>query len=115
MSSIFPSRTGRSTGGLVCVSDIDDGLYVTWPEPGGGALARLRGAFNASYVANGGDRQVGRKLSSYMIEGDFDLVSVVVLPEAHHVPPGAGAEGSFIGEQLRGARQRVPPGSVTSG
>ena len=52
-------------GGYACVSDTDDQLHITWPEHSP-ALARLVGAVSDIQHARGGDRQCGRKLSTYL-------------------------------------------------
>jgi ubiquinone/menaquinone biosynthesis C-methylase UbiE len=94
-------------GGYACVGDIDDQLYMVWPPPGE-AQRRLVDAFTALHHERGGDREVGRKLSSYMSQAGFEIVSVVVLPEAHHrVVDSGDHERSLIIEQLRSARTNM--------
>ena len=91
-------------GQLVCLGDIDDQLYITWPPPSP-AQERLVGAFTALHRQRGGDRQVGRKLSTYLSEAGFLIDSIVVLPEAQHrVVDGRDAERALILAQLRAAR-----------
>lgn len=72
-------------GGGVCLVDADDGLSITYPQPSE-AFTRLQQAFAAVQAARGGDRQVGRKLSTYLHHGGFDVMSVLVLPQAGHGP-----------------------------
>lgn len=70
-------------GGTVCIVDADDGLSLTYPEPSA-AFTRLRHAFREVQRVNGGDREVGRKLSSYLARAGFEITSVLVLPQATH-------------------------------
>jgi ubiquinone/menaquinone biosynthesis C-methylase UbiE len=103
-------------GGYACVSDTDDQLHITWPAHSP-ALARLVGAVADIQYARGGDRQCGRKLSTYLRGVGFDIASIVVLPEAQHrvVDPLDG-ERSLVLEQLRAARERiVGTGTMTEG
>ncbi len=102
-------------GGYACVSDTDDQLHITWPDASA-PLARLIGAVSTIQYARGGDRQCGRKLSTYLRHVGFDIASVVVLPEAQHrvVSPHDG-ERSLVLEQLRFARHRiVETGTMTA-
>ncbi len=102
-------------GGYACVSDTDDQLHITWPESSP-ALARLVGAVSAIQHSRGGDRQCGRKLSTYLRQVGFDIASVVVLPEAQHrIVSRLDGERSLVLEQLRFARQRiVQSGTMTA-
>ena len=94
-------------GQFACVGDIDDQLYITWPPPSP-AQERLVGAFTALHRQRGGDRQVGRKLSTYLSEAGFHIDSIVVLPEAQHrVVDAHDAERSLILAQLRAARDGI--------
>jgi len=94
-------------GGYACVSDTDDQLRITWP-PASAAFDQLVGAVASVQHGFGGDRQTGRKLSSFLRRAGFDVVSVVVLPDAqHHVVDAGSAERALILEQLRDARSRV--------
>jgi ubiquinone/menaquinone biosynthesis C-methylase UbiE len=94
-------------GGYACVSDTDDQLHITWP-PHSPSLARLVGAVSDIQYSRGGDRQCGRKLSTYLRHVGFDITSVVVLPEAQHrVVDTLDGERSLVLEQLRAARERV--------
>ncbi len=100
-------------GGFACVGDTDDQLWITWPPPSP-ALSRLVDAVAAVQHAQGGDRQTGRKLTSYLRAAGFRINSLVVLPEAQHrvVEPYDG-ERALIIEQLRAARERVFAEGVT--
>lgn len=94
-------------GGLACVGDTDDQLWLTWPPPSP-ALSRLVGAVAAVQQAQGGDRQTGRKLTSYLRAAHFRINSLVVLPEAQHrLVDNDDTERALIIEQLRAARERV--------
>ena len=94
-------------GGFACVSDIDDDLYITWPPPSP-AQDRLVGAFRTAHHERGGDRHVGRKLSTYLRQSGFNINSMVVCPEAQHrVVDEHDVERSLILAQLRAARDRL--------
>jgi ubiquinone/menaquinone biosynthesis C-methylase UbiE len=94
-------------GGYLCIGDMDDQLRITWP-PASDAFSRLVAAVATVQEERGGDRHVGRKLSTYLRAGGFEIASVVVLPEAHHRTVLAGdAERKLILEQLHAARERV--------
>ena len=88
-------------GGYACVSDTDDQLHITWPEHTP-ALARLVGAVSDIQHSRGGDRQCGRKLSTYLRQVGFQIASVVVLPEAQHrIVSRDDRERALVIEQLR--------------
>jgi ubiquinone/menaquinone biosynthesis C-methylase UbiE len=94
-------------GGFACVGDTDDQLWITWPPPSP-ALSRLVDAVASVQRAQGGDRQTGRKLTSYLRAAGFKINSLVVLPEAQHrVVDADDGERALIIEQLRAARPRV--------
>jgi ubiquinone/menaquinone biosynthesis C-methylase UbiE len=94
-------------GGYACVSDTDDQLHITWPAHSP-ALARLVDAVAQIQYSRGGDRQCGRKLSTYLRQAGFAITSIVVLPEAQHRVVHAGdGERSLVLEQLRSARPRI--------
>jgi ubiquinone/menaquinone biosynthesis C-methylase UbiE len=96
-------RPGRH----LCISDMDDQLRITWP-PASPAFERLVTAVADLQHNHGGDRHVGRKLTSYLRAGGFEINSVIVLPEAQHRVVDAGeTERSLIVEQLHAARSRV--------
>ncbi len=94
-------------GKYVCVSDMDDQLRITWP-PSSPAMDRLVSAVAGIQHERGGDRAIGRKLTTYLRAAGFDINSLVVLPEAQHRTVDAGdAERALIIEQLHAARERV--------
>lgn len=94
-------------GGLACVSDMDDALRITWP-PASPLLERLVGTVARLQHEQGGDRFVGRKLTSYLRGAGFEVNSIAVLPEAQHrLVDGDEAERRLVLEQLHAARERV--------
>jgi ubiquinone/menaquinone biosynthesis C-methylase UbiE len=94
-------------GAFLCISDSDDQLRITWP-PASEAFERLVAAVKQVQHERGGDRQTGRKLTTYLRTAGFEIASVVVLPEAQHrlVNPGE-VERALVIEQLHAARERV--------
>ena len=94
-------------GGYACVSDMDDGLRITWPPPSP-ALERLVDVVAELQHDGGGDRQIGRKLTTYLRTAGFGVNSIVVLPEAQHrLVDRDDNERSLVLEQLHAARLRV--------
>jgi hypothetical protein len=91
------------------VSDTDDQLHMTWPAPSP-SLARLVGAVSAIQYSRGGDRQCGRKLSTYLRQVGFDITSVVVLPEAQHrvVDTHDGEQSLVLGRPARASSGPAP-------
>jgi len=93
--------------GFACVSDNDDGLYLTYPGPSD-ALAELWSAVQAEQSSYGGDRQVGRKLSTFMSRSGFEVLAVSVIPEARHFQATSDdPERKFLIEQAREAKERL--------
>jgi ubiquinone/menaquinone biosynthesis C-methylase UbiE len=101
-------------GQFACVGDIDDQLYMTWPPPSA-SQERLVQAFRTLHAQRGGDRQVGRKISTYLSQAGFLIDSIVVLPEAQHrVVDASDAERALVLAQLRAARDGIlGSGSMT--
>jgi ubiquinone/menaquinone biosynthesis C-methylase UbiE len=94
-------------GGFACVGDTNDQLRITWPPPRP-ALARLVAAVSEVQHSRGGDRQSGRKLTSYLRAAGFEINSLVVLPEAQHrLIRSDDAERVLVIEQLKSERSRV--------
>jgi len=94
-------------GAYLCISDTDDQLRITWPPPIQ-AFERLVAAVTQVQLDRGGDRQTGRKLTTYLRSVGFEIASVVVLPEAQHrVVDSGDAERALVVEQLHAARHRV--------
>jgi SAM-dependent methyltransferase len=94
-------------GGYVCVSDMDDSLRITWPPPSP-ALERLVDVVAELQHEGGGDRQIGRKLTTYLRAAGFGINSIVVLPEAQHrLVDVDDNERALVLEQLHAARLRV--------
>lgn len=65
-------------GGLVVLVDTDDAGLMVYPEPDG-FRALLEGS-RAAQSRVGGDRFVGRKLRSYLVDAGFEDVSVRLEP-----------------------------------
>jgi ubiquinone/menaquinone biosynthesis C-methylase UbiE len=100
-------------GGFACIGDTDDQLRITWPPPSA-ALARLVDAVADVQHARGGDRQSGRKLTSYLRAAGFQVNSLVVLPEAQHrLVRADDAERVLVIEQLKAVRPLVLAAGVT--
>lgn len=94
-------------GGMACVVDADDGLSITYPEPSE-AFTRLQRAFAELQSSRGGDRFVGRKLSTYLEQAGFEIESMLVLPQAvHGASDPADPARSFALDRLRGARDEI--------
>lgn len=72
-----------SPGGFVCLIDADDQLVLTYPDP----LPErelLTEAFHKLQTGRGGDRFVGRKLSTYLQNAGFENINTVVRMETQH-------------------------------
>ncbi len=70
-------------GGFVCLIDADDQLVLTYPDP----LPErqlLTSAFHQLQSRRGGDRFVGRKLSTYLQNAGFENINAVVRMDTHH-------------------------------
>lgn len=70
-------------GGFVCLIDADDQLAMTYPDP----LPErqlLTTAFHRLQAQRGGDRFVGRKLSTYLQAAGFENINTVVRMETRH-------------------------------
>lgn len=74
ISDVF--RVTRS-GGRFCAVDSDDGLVIFHPEES--RVSRLLADAQATQAAQGGDRFVGRKLQSLMLQGGFTNIRTRVL------------------------------------
>lgn len=70
-------------GGYAFVYDVDDGLAAAYP-PAEGPLDALERAYAAWQASYGGDRQVGRKLSSLLARAGLAIEAVVAVPQAEH-------------------------------
>jgi len=94
-------------GGYCMVIDIDDQMSITYPEPSE-AYSKLHEAFAALQEVNGGDRYVGRKLSTYLSQGGFDIQMTLVLPQAQHVTMELNDSSRlFTLERLRASREEI--------
>lgn len=94
-------------GGFGFVFDVDDGLGASYP-PTEGPLAVLEEAYGAWQASYGGDRQVGRKLSSLLAAAGMSVEAVVVVPQAEHrrSEPGDPAR-TVTAARLRAARSGI--------
>jgi ubiquinone/menaquinone biosynthesis C-methylase UbiE len=68
-------------GGLACLIDVDDGLSLTYPEPSP-AYLRLTEALTTMQERQGGGRHLARTLPARLDEAGFEVVAVLVLPQA---------------------------------
>jgi len=94
-------------GGLVCLVDVDDGLSVTYPEPSA-AYMRLTETLTAMQERRGGGRTVARTLPARLDEAGFDVLSVLLIPEAGYGPSQPGdLNRTFLLERFRAARQEL--------
>ena len=94
-------------GGFVCVSDNDDGFFITYPESSE-AFRSIHQAVDREQNSYGGDRQVGRKLSTMLSQGGFDILAVSAMPESRHWTVTADdPERLFLIEQMKEAKARV--------
>ncbi|GMA64515.1 methyltransferase domain-containing protein [Alicyclobacillus fastidiosus] len=67
-------------GAFICLVDIDDQMVITYPEDL--AFRKLSEAFRELQVRRGGDRFVGRKLSTYMNQVGLEVLGNIIQPEA---------------------------------
>jgi ubiquinone/menaquinone biosynthesis C-methylase UbiE len=94
-------------GGYAFVFDVDDGLGATFP-PLEGPLALLEDAFSAFQASYGGDRMIGRKLSSILAAAGLRIEQVAVLSQAEHRRSEPGdAERAMTSARLRAARAGI--------
>lgn len=94
-------------GGRAVVFDVDDGFSVTYPEPSP-ELGRLEAAFDRSQSLRGGDREIGRKLTTYFADAGFAIESVQLLAQAQHVAAVQGGASRAVNvARLRAARAGI--------
>lgn len=94
-------------GGRAVVFDVDDGFSVTYP-PASPELGRLEAAFDRAQSMRGGDREVGRKLTTYFADAGFAIGSVQLLAQAQHVAPVQGDASRLVNlARLRAARAEI--------
>ncbi len=94
-------------GGSVCLIDADDGLSLVYPQVSD-AYSKLSDAFDAYQLSNGGDRQVGRKLATYLDGAGFEITSVIVMPVAEYKGSQTDDKGrTFVIERFRQARDSI--------
>jgi ubiquinone/menaquinone biosynthesis C-methylase UbiE len=91
-------------GGTACVIDVEDALSVSFPEPSEDYV-RLHQVFQDVQARRGGDRHVGRTLSTLLDRSGFDVMAVVVLPQTAHGPSRPDDPARvFSHERLAGVR-----------
>lgn len=75
-------------GGIVCLIDADDQLVLTYPEPSP-EQQQLSKAFDSLQRKRGGDRFVGRKLTTFLQRAGFENINPVIQAHAQHSPYSA--------------------------
>ena len=72
LSASFLSETKRTLkyGGLLILIDIEDDMTLHYPEPTGNSK-RLFNAYSRYQALNGGDRNISKKLPSFLSSGGF--------------------------------------------
>jgi ubiquinone/menaquinone biosynthesis C-methylase UbiE len=70
-------------GGHAAIIDIDDQLVLVYPEPIPESQL-LRRLFEELQKLRGGDRRVGRKLSTYLHKAGFENVETAIISESSH-------------------------------
>lgn len=70
-------------GGQICIIDVDDQLTISYPETSD-AFRNLQQAFSELQRERGGDRYVGRKLSTYLHNAGFEITGTAIQPQAQH-------------------------------
>ena len=87
-SAIEEMKRVLRPGGYIILIDIDENMTVTHPESS--AFVDLHSAFNRLQQVRGGDRTVGRKLSTFLQRADFAQVtaSAQVLSQHSFIQPG---------------------------
>jgi ubiquinone/menaquinone biosynthesis C-methylase UbiE len=98
-------------GGKIIVEDIDDSLYITYPEPSQ-SFEHLLDIVRKLQSDKGGDRKVGRKLSNYLVDAGLSVTKIEVLTDSTHLnSEQIWVEKEFIARQLIA----VKPDAVTRG
>lgn len=69
--------------GQICIIDVDDQLTISYPEASD-AFRKLQQAFSKLQERRGGDRYVGRKISTYLQQKGFEITATAIQPQAHH-------------------------------
>lgn len=72
-----------SAEGYICIIDVDDQFSISYPPSE--ALQMLEKAFADLQSLRGGDRYVGRKISTYLQCAGFEICATVIQPQAQHV------------------------------
>jgi SAM-dependent methyltransferase len=96
-----------SKGAYLFAEDIDDALYITWPPPHP-SMQKLYDAIGDLQKSFDGDRNSGRKMSSYMRKAGFSINSASLISEAHHLDSNqVNYERGSIIMQLKAAKSRL--------
>lgn len=94
-------------GGRIIVEDIDDLLYTTWPEASE-SFTELFKLVKVLQNDKGGDRNVGRKLTTYLASAGFEIEDVDIITESAHLDVSTiFAEKTFIAQQLMALKPQV--------
>jgi SAM-dependent methyltransferase len=94
-------------GGRLHVFDVDDGMSITYPAPSS-ALAALEAAFAVCQSGRGGDREVGRKLTTYFSDAGLEITRIHLLPGAEHQRSTPGdASRTVNSARLMSARPEI--------
>lgn len=96
-----------SKGAYLFAEDMDDGLYITWPPPHP-SMQKLHDAIGELQKSFDGDRNSGRKMSSYIRKAGFSINSASLISEAHHLDSNqVNYERGSIIMQLKAAKSRL--------
>lgn len=72
-------------GGMLCIVDVDDQYTIAYPEKSN-AQKKISRGFQRLQEAEGGDRYIGRKLSTYMEKQGFEMIATFSRVLSGHVP-----------------------------
>lgn len=93
-------------GGIVCTIDVDESFAFSYPETP--AYEALYGAFKQLQEKNGGDRQIGRKLSYLLEKGGYvEIVSSVQMQSAYAYTAAGDLAHRFIRERFMSAKNDI--------
>jgi ubiquinone/menaquinone biosynthesis C-methylase UbiE len=101
-------------GGIICLIDIDDQFSISYPDSGG-ALKKLEQAFAELQLKRGGDRYVGRKLSTFLHQAGFEVQATAIQPQAaHSVVQSTDAGHQFLLNRLSGVKDELIANNILS-
>lgn len=83
--AVMALRSRLKPGGVLCVIDVDDGLTITYPENTNTGFAALQRAFAELQSAEGGDRNIGRKMPHLLKHAGFDITATALLPQTQFI------------------------------